>query len=698
MAARLALLLASVVPAASGAFLARGLQASEVTANPVRKVVTLLQAMQKKVTEEGEKEAELYKKFACYCSKSGGDLKGSIAAAEAKVPSVGSDIKAAEEQKAQLGEDLKQHQVDRSDAKAAMEEATAIREKEAAAFAKEKAEYTANLQAIRGAVAAISKGMAGGFLQTGAARALRRALASQREEMLDADREAVLAFLSDQQGATYVPKSSEVTGILKELGASMSKNLAEASAEEKAAVQNYEELMAAKKKEVAALTSAVESKTVRTGELAVQIVQMKHDLTDTEEALMDDQKFLADLEQGCGKKAAEWDARVQTRAEELAAIAEAIKVLNDDDALDLFKKTLPSPGTSFVQVHAVAFRQRREALAAIRDAQRLFGPDRAGLDFIALALQGRQVGFEKVIKMVDGLVADLAKEQQDDDQKKEYCAAQLDQTDDQKKALERSVSDRELAIDSAKEGVAKTSEELKALEKSIAQLDKSVLEATRQRKAEHEEFTELMSQNSAAKELLGLAINKLNRFYNPRLHKPEPTEAPVLAEVSAHGRRGREAPAPPPETFGAYAKKAESSGVIALLNRLIKDLEKEMTEAETTEEGAQADYEEMMKDSAEKRATASKSLTEKGALKASLETDMQDHTDAKNSAQKELSATTKYIASLHSECDWLLQYFDVRKSARAGEVDALKKAKAVLQGADFSFVETSNARGLQRKA
>eukprot|EP00421_Protoceratium_reticulatum_P007702 CAMPEP_0168372212 /NCGR_PEP_ID=MMETSP0228-20121227/8164_1 /TAXON_ID=133427 /ORGANISM="Protoceratium reticulatum, Strain CCCM 535 (=CCMP 1889)" /LENGTH=694 /DNA_ID=CAMNT_0008385111 /DNA_START=16 /DNA_END=2098 /DNA_ORIENTATION=+ len=678
------LLVAVSLPAASGAFLARGLQASEVTANPVRKVVTLLQAMQKKVTEEGEKEAELYKKFACYCSKSGGDLKGSIAAAEAKVPSVGSDIKAAEEQKAQLGEDLKQHQVDRSDAKAAMEEATAIREKEAAAFAKEKAEYTANLQAIRGAVAAISKGMAGGFLQTGAARALRRLLAS-KQEMLDVDRQAVLAFLSGGQGAGYTPKGGEVVGILKELDDEMSNSLADATAAESTAVQNYEELMSAKKKEVAALTKSVETKTARVGDLAVQIVQMKDDLTDTEEALLEDRKFLGDLEQGCGKKSEEWEERQKTRAEELAAIAEAIKVLNDDDALDLFKKTLPSPGASFVQVHAGASRrQRRRALEALREAQRLFGPDRAGLDFIALALQGRQGGFEKVIKMIDDMVATLKTEQQDDDHKKEYCGIQLDSSDDQKKALEQTVSDRELEIGNAEDAIAKTKEELASLEKSIKALDKAVAEATVQRKAEHEDFTELMAQNSAAKELLGLAINKLNKFYNPKLFKPSPqAEAPALAQASLR-RRGAAAA----ETFGAYTKKGENAGVISLLNRLIKDLDREMTEAETTEEGAQADYEGLMKDSAEKRATSSKSLTEKGALKASLETDLQDHKDAKASAGKELSATTKYIASLHSECDWLLQYFDVRKEARAGEVDSLKKAKAVLRGADYSLVET----------
>ena len=50
-------------------------------------------------------------------------------------------------------------------------------------------------------------------------------------------------------------------------------------------------------------------------------------------------------------------------------------------------------------------------------------------------------------------------------------------------------------------------------------------------------------------------------------------------------------------------------------------------------------------------------------------------------------ATEKYISSLHGECDWLLQYFDVRKTARTDEIDSLTKAKAILSGASFSLLQ-----------
>merc|ERR1719398_421419 len=103
----------------------------------------------------------------------------------------------------------------------------------------------------------------------------------------------------------------------------------------------------------------------------------------------------------------------------------------------------------------------------------------------------------------------------------------------------------------------------------------------------------------------------------------------------------------------------------------------------------------MMKDSASKRADDSKTLADKEGTLADLQASLQASQENKVSTQKELGATVQYIASLHSECDWLIQYFSVRKEARDSEIDALGKAKAVLSGADFSFVQTKSQKFLQ---
>merc|ERR1719472_243544 len=227
----------------------------------------------------------------------------------------------------------------------------------------------------------------------------------------------------------------------------MTADIAEEKAAEEAAIAAYDELMTAKTKEVNALTKAIEEKMTRVGELAVEIVQMKNDLGDTEEALIEDKKFLANLETECKTKGAEWEERKKARSEELLALADTIKVLNDDDALELFKKTLPGASASFVQMQVSSASARSRALAALKGAQRSSKLNGHHLDFIAMAIQGRKIGFEKVIKMIDDMVATLKKEQKDDDEKKEYCAKQFDMSGDKKKGLERAVADLETVIE-----------------------------------------------------------------------------------------------------------------------------------------------------------------------------------------------------------------------------------------------------------
>merc|ERR1719460_2645635 len=376
-----------------------------------------------------------------------------------------------------------------------------------------------------------------------------------------------------------------------------------------------------------------------------------------------------------------------------------------------------------MQIQATAKNTRSKALAELHQFTK-HHPNSAKLELLALALQGKKIGFEKVIKMIDDMVATLKVEQKDDDSKKEYCAEELDLADDKKKGLEHDVADLETAIEDLKSAVEKLSEEIAALKAGIKELDTMVTEATEQRKEENEDFKELMASDTAAKELMKFAKNRLNKFYNPKLYKAPPktelsredrivenmsgtsapTEAPggiagtgieVFAQVSQHTHR--EAPPPPPETFGAYSKKSEDSmGVMAMIDLLIADLDKEMTEAETNEKDAQADYETLMKDSAVKRTKDSKLLSEKEAIKAETEGDLETHKEDKASTSKELMSTMQYIQSLHNECDWLIKYFDVRKEARASEIDALGKAKAVLNGADYSLLQMDSAGFLKR--
>jgi len=301
-------------------------EAAKGRANPIRKVVNMLQKMQAKVQEEGEKETALFEKYMCYCSQAGGDLAKSIEKAGSSISEFGTKIKAAQDQMTQLKDQLKEAQAERAAAKDAMSQAMAVREKEAQSFLAEKQAGDKDLKAALKAINAIETGVAGAFLQTESAHILQEFAANKRDMLDDDDRTDLLSFLSGSQNSDYAPQSGQILGILKQMADEMSKNLADATAEEEKAVKIFDELMLAKKKEVTALSKDVETKLTRIGSLGMTIMQMKNDLGDTEESLVADKEFLANLDEVCEKKKKEWDVIVKTRSEELAALADTIKI------------------------------------------------------------------------------------------------------------------------------------------------------------------------------------------------------------------------------------------------------------------------------------------------------------------------------------------------------------------------------------
>merc|ERR1719498_1005847 len=240
--------------------------------------------------------------------------------------------------------------------------------------------------------------------------------------------------------------------------------------------------------------------------------------------------------------------------------------------------------------------------------------------------------------MVNGMMALLAKEQKSDDQKKAYCEKNVEETEDEFKNLQSDIKDLDKAIAEHKESIKAMAAEIKALTQGIKDLDKQVAEATKQRKEEHAEHEEAMASDGAAKELIGMAKNRLAQFYSPKLAKAAPkrqlneeeqivvnmggTLAPTAApggiagtaafaqyESDAKDEDGtdapesflqvrlrsrskmRAAPPPPPDAGGAYKKAGDAGNcVMAMLDVMINDLTKGMTENEVNEKEAQKEY------------------------------------------------------------------------------------------------------------
>jgi len=668
-------------------------------ANPIRKVVTMLQNLKTKVEGEGEKEREIHEKYMCYCKNGAASLEKSIADAGPKLPELEAAIKEADAKKSQLDNEIANHQADQVAAKTAMAEATGIRAKAKAAFDSAIAEEQAELGPINDALAALEKGMGATFLQSSAAQVLQKVVQA-KNDMNDGDRTELVAFLTDSTDSEYAPQDGEIIGILKTMKDEVTANVAELTKAEDTDVKAHDGVMAAKQRELEPIQAMIEEKRLRAGKIPVDIAEMKNDLGDTGEQIVEDKKFLADLGANCATKEKFFAENVQMRGQEIQALADTIKVLNDDDALELFKKTLPG-ASSFLQISESTADMRARALSALAGVR----ASNVGVDFIVLSLQGRKAGSDKVVKLIDHLTAALKKEGQDDVDKKEYCANQFDQTDDKKKVLETEVEDHESTIADLVSVPTQLAAEIDALGDGVRELDKSVTDATEQRKEEADAYAPLMANDATAKELILFAKNRLNKFYNPKQYKAASTEMSdedratlaaggTLAPTEAGGIAGtgiglaQELP-PPPAAIEAYSKKSEESGgVIALMDLLVKDLDKEMLEAEMTEKNAQEDYQNFMKDAAAKRAKDSKALADKEGTLADTKARLWEARDAKKASERSLMAVDQYISNVHAECDWLIKYFDMREEARNGEIEAMQKAKDILRGADYSFLQT----------
>merc|ERR1719217_936270 len=190
------------------------------------------------------------------------------------------------------------------------------------------------------------------------------------------DRESLVAFLEQKTGGDYAPASGQILGIMKQMLEDMEKSSAEADADEAKAAAAFADLSGSKTKEISVATAAIETKTVRSGELAVSTVQAQNALDDAEDELADAQKMLATLKVQCVEKTKEWQARSALRAEEVAAISEAIAILNDDDALDVFKKAVPAAALAqtvgFLQAKHTKASKFQKAHAMIAGAAQMY--------------------------------------------------------------------------------------------------------------------------------------------------------------------------------------------------------------------------------------------------------------------------------------------------------------------------------------
>merc|ERR1719486_1313853 len=316
----------------------------------------------------------------------------------------------------------------------------------------------------------------------------------------------------------------------------MEAELKEAIAAEEKAIAGFSDLKASKEKEIEMATEAIETKMGRAGDIAVSVVQSKDALEDAQDAAADATKFLATLEKDCATKEAEMAERVKMRNMEITAISEAIGILNDDDALDVFKKALPS---SFVQT--VGFLQKTDEKASrARKTQALLAgvaskTKDTHLNLILYTLGSKlklksSGGFDEVIKMIDDMVVLLGKQQKEDEKQKTYCEDEFEKAADEEAATKTKLAQTDATLAELTDKIGTLMEEISGLEASNAALDKETADATEQRKEEHAAYVAQMQMNEAAMGLVEKAKNRMQKFYNPTLYRAPPKTEMTMEE------------------------------------------------------------------------------------------------------------------------------------------------------------------------
>merc|ERR1719191_2472948 len=405
--------------------------------NPMRKIIGMLQDMQKELEREGEVEKEIFDKAICACEGGTASLEKVISDSTSQMEELTAKVASGNAEKAQLTQDVAEHKTNAAGAKSDLDEATMLREKEHKQFSATEKDTKTNLDGLSKAIPAIEKGMGGSALMQMKGQEMKmeklRRFVEVTKLLGNDERSSVLAFLdqgSDDQDSsnTQTQASGEILGILKNMKDEMAKDLADLQATETRDHESFNELKAAKTNEIGLNEKAVITKEKRIGGLALQLSEDGHALEDATEEKANAEKFLANMKEQCATVEKDKAMRMKMRSDEIAAVSEAVGILNDDDALEVFSKAkssaLVQKKKTYDALLQLAHQKGVKVVATHRHRQMLF------LSVHQNTKKGTHkeepeepMGAEKLVThMIDGMVGVLHDEDVGDEHKKAWCA------------------------------------------------------------------------------------------------------------------------------------------------------------------------------------------------------------------------------------------------------------------------------------
>jgi hypothetical protein len=486
----------------------------------------------------------------------------------------------------------------------------------------------------------------------------------------------------------YKARSGKIQDVLVKIKTTFETNLEQAEMEEERQLQDYLELKGAKQEELDAATDALNKQDGENGAKAMSKQDSETEMNALKTQITNDKNYIEATATDLENKKAEWKDRQALRRGEIAAINKAISILHSDDARDLFASSLKSQ--SFLQVAAQS--KSGSAAQVLARASTLSGDKR--LAKLAKSLEDPPASmatgshFDEVIAAIDDMITTLKDEEDMDLENKETC--EHDRADDTRTAIKaaRTMDERTDTIAELKNDIVEIEKTITENLAEIKSIQEEVSKAEKQRAEEHAEWQQSNSDDQAAKQLVIQAKDVLAGFYEDNNLVLIQNSKKKMDPVNAG-----EAPPPPPPTWEnpSYGgKTGESQGIVAVLEMIAEDIQKDTDKAKAEEDKAQTSFEHFETNSENQIQTLEDANSQLQDTKGQKEDDISAAKEQRLAKKDELEAVIAKINDATPSCVYNTINYPVRLKNRQIEIDGLQKAKAILEGGEFSSM-------LQRK-
>jgi len=664
---------------------------SDASVAAVQKVIQMLGDMSAKAKQEKNAEQVGFAEFSEWCTHEKANLKTSIAKAGESIELLSSEITKLTTEAKVLGEEIGKLNADVTDFEATIKSSTAQRAKENKAFLAESQDYGESLDAIDRAIIVLSK-------QTHDRPALLQLTEStQLPAKAQAMISAFLGMMQDESGSSppeanaYEFQSSGVIDMLKKLKDDFRTQLADCQKEESNSKHAFDMQVQDLTDSVENSKSDVEEKTITKQRKQEKAALDKKELGSTRSSKAADETTLSDAETECAEKHASFEEKQTLRTEEIAAIAQAVKILSSEAAQGGDKHlAMAQKATSFAQMRG-GNENAQEAEGIRRRLREFLESEGSRLHNSQLSLLAQKLvtagPFDKVKKMIDSMITRLLEEANEDASHEGFCDQEVGKSKVTRAKLSEDIDALTAAVEEGKSTIMMLTQEMATLSKEVAELEAGMTEATKMRTAEKAKNKATVEDTSAAEKAVVAAVAVLKKFYEGAsvatalLQRPTvgSDEWNALANPNFKGTvdKGHKAGQ---QTFGKtyQGQQDEAGGVLAMLEVIQGDFANVQADTKADEASSQEAYEGFMTEGKKNKAMKARKIEMDASDKASAETKLQEDTKDMKGTQDELLAANRYYAKLVPQCFDKGQTFEERTASRQSEIASLKQALEIL--------------------